>query len=188
MNHLCIHSSPPPADPLPRMAVSHQPLGTKRAHSPCLSPPELLPAPFFVFHGSPTRLTRMSTPPSPLIVTGQHTSVYHRPDLVPTSSSKHSSPSPCPSGENQSGSSSPQRCRSWMNFSTASMAGPWWTNVRWVHVLMPGSPSSICKKEEGNFSKCSLFLSSPAFHLISIHMLSPRPDVPGSPTSECKNK
>jgi hypothetical protein len=43
------------------------------------------------------------------------------------------------------------------------------------------------KKREGNFSKCSLFLSSPVFHLISIHTLSPAPpDVLGSPTSECK--
>jgi hypothetical protein len=134
-NHLCIHSSPPSTDPLPRMVASHQPLGTKWAHSPCLSLPELLPVPFFVFHGSPTRLTCMSTPPSPLILTGQHTSLYS-PDLVPASSSKHSSPSPCPDSENQSGSGSPRRCKSWMSFSTASMSGPWWTNVCWVHVLM----------------------------------------------------
>jgi hypothetical protein len=49
MNQIDIHLSPPPVAPLPRIAASHQPVGTKGADSPVLSSLEVLPTPFFVF-------------------------------------------------------------------------------------------------------------------------------------------
>jgi hypothetical protein len=146
VNHLCIHSSPLPTDPLPGMAASHQPLGTKRDHSLCLSPPELLPAPFFIFHGSPTRLTRMSTPPSSLIITGQH--IYH-PDPVPVGSPITPHPS------------MPRRWNSVLDQAACRGADHEWasTPLPWqVHVLMR-LDHHIAYAKKGNFSKCSLFLS-----------------------------
>jgi hypothetical protein len=97
---LTIQPLPPPATPLPRMSAPHHPIHIKCDDRPDLSPTQLLPALPALLHRSTTTSTRRSTPLSPFITVGLHTSLF-RPNSLHVSSPMDSSPSPCRRSEIQ---------------------------------------------------------------------------------------